>query len=130
MGPGRPPDDSPDGSPDRGIVALVTDLMDRSRLGVALPGVEFAGDPGGCADAGVVIVDLAARGGVDLAAVRAAAPRARIVAFGPHVDDAGLARGRSEGADLVLPRSRFFHDPAAAVATVGGGRAPGDAPGP
>ena len=120
----------PDGAPERAVVALVTDLMDRSRLGVALPGVEFAGDPGECAGAGVVIVDLAARGGVDLAAVRAVAPGARIVAFGPHVDEAGLARGRAEGADLVLPRSRFFHDPAGAVATVDRGRAPGDAPGP
>ena len=36
----------PDGAPERAVVALVTDLMDRSRLGVALPGVEFAGDPG------------------------------------------------------------------------------------
>jgi hypothetical protein len=38
------------------------------------------------------------------------------VAFGPHVDDAALDRARSQGADLVIARSRFFRDPLAAVA--------------
>ncbi len=40
--------------------------------------------------------------------MRAAAPGARIVAFGPHVDTEGLAQARRDGADAVLPRSRFF----------------------
>jgi hypothetical protein len=104
-----------DGRPVR-VVALVTDLMDRSRLGAGVPGVAFVRDAAGCADADVVIVDLART--PDVGPVRAAAPGARIVAFGPHVDDAALDRGRSTGADLVLPRSRFFRDPAAAVASV------------
>jgi hypothetical protein len=43
------------------------------------------------------------------------APGARIVAFGPHVDDELLAQAERDGADLVLPRSRFFQDPAAAI---------------
>jgi hypothetical protein len=98
------------------VVALVTDLMDRSRLGTAVPGITFARDAAGCAGADVVVVDLART--PDVGPVRAAAPGARIVAFGPHVDDAALERGRATGADLVLPRSRFFHDPAAAVASV------------
>jgi hypothetical protein len=39
-----------------------------------------------------------------------------VVAFGPHVDTELLDRATADGADVVLPRSRFFQDPAAAVA--------------
>ena len=101
------------------IVALVPDLMDRSRVSAALPDTRFLRDvgdcAGDCADATVVLVDLA-RHGSDVAALRAATPSARIVAFGPHVDDDALARARADGADAVLPRSRFFTDVAAAAA--------------
>jgi hypothetical protein len=96
------------------IVALMSDLMDRSRVSAAVDGVEFVRDAGACSTADVVIVDIA-RHGDAIAAVRAAAPAARLVAFGPHVDEAGLERARTDGADLVLARSRFFADPAAAV---------------
>ncbi|MFI5053885.1 MAG: hypothetical protein ACHQDE_05940 [Acidimicrobiia bacterium] len=96
------------------VVALVSDLMDRSRITSSLDGVEFARDADACAGAEVVIVDLA-RHGASVAAVRAAAPQARVVAFGPHVDEALLDRARRDGADLVLARSRFFQDPDAAV---------------
>ncbi len=40
----------------------------------------------------------------------------RIVCFGPHVDDEAAAAATAAGADVVMPRSRFFRDPAAAVA--------------
>ena len=96
------------------LVALVGDLMDRSRVSGAVPDVEFATEPAGCAGADVVVVDLA-RHADAVAAVRAAAPDARIVAFGPHVDSELLERARRDGADEVLPRSRFFQDPAAAI---------------
>jgi DNA-binding NarL/FixJ family response regulator len=92
------------------VVALTSDLMDRSKLSAALPGVAFALAP----DADVVIVDLA-RGVEQVAKVRADAPGARIVCFGPHVDDASMDAARAAGADVVLPRSRFFRDPAAAI---------------
>jgi len=95
-------------------VALVADLMDRSRLVSALPEAEMARDPADVVGADVVIVDLA-RHGAQLAALRAGAPDARIVAFGPHVDEAGLEAARADGADVVMPRSRFFRDPAAAA---------------
>ncbi len=72
-------------------------------------------DAGACADADVVIVDLA-RNADHVAAVRAAAPAARIVAFGSHVDTEVLEQATRDGADVVLPRSRFFQDPGAAVA--------------
>jgi hypothetical protein len=86
------------------IVALTTDLMDRSKLTSAIPGISFTITP----DADVVIVDLART--PDLAEVRATAPNARIVCYGPHVEDFTAV-----DADLVLPRSKFFRDPGAVV---------------
>jgi len=96
------------------IVALIGDLMDRSRVSNAIDGVEFATEPSACAGADVVVIDLA-RHAAAVASVRAAAADARIVAFGPHVDSALLEGATRDGADLVLPRSRFFQDAAAAL---------------
>jgi hypothetical protein len=88
--------------------------MDRSRLSSAVPDLAFARRPEDCEDAAVVVVDLA-RHGAAVAAVRDAAPGARIVAFGPHVDEGAAAAASRDGADVVLPRSRFFRDPSAAL---------------
>jgi hypothetical protein len=96
------------------VCALVGDLMDRSRISGAVEGVEFVRDGAACTGADVVLVDLA-RSGDQIPAARAAAPGARLVAFGPHVDDAGAEAARTAGADVVWPRSRFFRDPAAAL---------------
>ena len=96
------------------IVAMTSDLMDRSRISGAVAGVEFSTDPSAAAGADVVVIDLA-RHAASVAAVRAAAPAARIVAFGPHVDAEAFARAADDGADEVLPRSRFFQDPATAL---------------
>jgi hypothetical protein len=79
------------------IVALTSDLMDRSKISAAIPGVSF--ELG--ADADVVIVDITKH---RVEEVQAVAPGARLVLYGPHVD----------GGDGVIPRSRFFRDPAAA----------------
>ena len=97
------------------IVAITSELMDRSRISGALDGVEFARDAAACAGADVVVVDVA-RDAALVAAVRAAAPDARIVAFGPHVDTEVLDQASRDGADVVLPRSKFFQDPAGALA--------------
>ena len=78
--------------------------MDRSKISSAIAGVQFSLS----ADADVVIVDLSKN--VDLADVRAKAPNARVIGYGPHVEN--LAES---GADEVLPRSKFFTDPRAAV---------------
>jgi DNA-binding NarL/FixJ family response regulator len=94
------------------VCALVTDLMDRSRLSAAIPDVVFMLD--GTAD--VVIVDLARAGPQVVAEIRAETPGVRIVCYGPHVDDEAADAARALGADAVLPRSRFFRDPAAAIA--------------
>ncbi len=85
--------------------------MDRSRLSASLPDVRFTLDPA----TDFVIIDLA-RGVEQVASIRASHPHARIVCYGPHVDDASLDAARAAGADVVLPRSRFFRDPAAAIA--------------
>jgi hypothetical protein len=98
------------------VVALVDDLMDRSRISASLPGTVFVADAEGCADADVVLIDLA-RHADRVAVIRARVPSVRIIGFGPHIDDARLEGARRDGADLVLPRSRFFHDPKAALST-------------
>ena len=97
------------------IVAITSDLMDRSRIAGAVDGVEFARDAAACASADIVLVDLARNAGL-VTEIRAVAPRARIVAFGPHVDTEVLEQAARDGADAVLPRSKFFQDPAAALA--------------
>lgn len=96
------------------VCALVVDLMDRARISASLPDVVFVRDAADSAGADVVIVDLA-RSGQYVSAVREAAPSARIVGFGPHVDGEGASAARADGADVVLPRSRFFRDPSAAL---------------
>jgi len=98
------------------LVALVDDLMDRSRVRAALgDDVRFTRSPADTAGATVIVVDLARHAG-SVAAIRAAAPEAYVVAFGPHVEAAAMDEARAAGADRVLPRSRFFADVAAATA--------------
>jgi hypothetical protein len=96
------------------IVAFTNDLMDRSRLSAAIPELEMVRTPEDAAGAACVVVDLASHG-ASLPAIRAAAPHARLVAYGPHVDEAALAAADAAGADAVLPRSRFFRDPRSQV---------------
>jgi hypothetical protein len=96
------------------VVALASDLMDRSRMTAAIAGIAFARDPTECEGADVVIVDLA-RFASAVGDLRRALPNARIVTFGPHVDEDAAAGARASGADVVWPRSRFFRDPAAAL---------------
>lgn len=66
--------------------------------------------PGTAGDCRLALIDLTLQP-LDLpavvAAVRAAAPTAQIVAFGPHVDEALLASAKDAGCDLVWPRSQF-----------------------
>ena len=97
------------------VVALAGDLMDESRLRSAVDGLEVIRDAAAAAGADCVLVDVA-RHPDAVAALRSVAPSARIVAYGPHVDDEALARASADGADEVLPRSKLFRDPAAALA--------------
>jgi hypothetical protein len=99
------------------VVALVSDLMDRSRIFAALPEVEFVNDAASGEGAAFVVIDLA-RHADAVADVRRLCPEARIVAYGSHVDEATLEAARIAGAEMVLPRSRFFRDPAGALGDV------------
>ncbi|HEU5301790.1 MAG TPA: DNA-binding response regulator [Acidimicrobiia bacterium] len=102
------------------VVALVDDLMDRSRLGV-LGAVTWAASAEAAAELTgdglptTFVVDLT-RFASQVAVLRDLAPTGLIVAFGPHVDASLLADAAAAGADRVLPRSRFFADPASALA--------------
>lgn len=98
------------------VVALVADLMDRSRISGAIDDVTFASDAAATRDADVVVVDLARFASL-VPAVRAEVPNARIVAFGAHVDTDTITRAVDDGADVALARSQFFRDPAAAVSS-------------
>ena len=93
---------------------LVDDLMDRSKVGAAVPAMRFVRDPSECEGAELVVVDLGRHAG-SVPGLRARLPKARIVAYGRHDDPEALAAAEAAGADLVLPRSKFFHDPAAAL---------------
>jgi len=103
-------------NPTNRVVALVDDLMDRSRL-AAIDGITFTRDPAACAGAAVVVVDLA-KHATAIPAIVAAAPGARVVAFGSHVDTDALDAASGDGATLVLARSQFLRDPAAIVTTL------------
>jgi len=88
--------------------------MDRSRVAAALSDVTFVKEAAGVAGADCVVIDLGV-GAEAVAAARAVAPKARLVCFGPHVDHDVADQARANGADDVMPRSRFFRDPAAAM---------------
>jgi DNA-binding NarL/FixJ family response regulator len=96
------------------VCALVPDLMDRSRISAAIPDAQFSLD--GTAE--VVVVDIA-RDVQIVAEIRAEMPGVRIICFGPHVDNDSAAAALAAGANEVMPRSRFFRDPAAAIALPG-----------
>ena len=89
------------------VVALVPDLMDRSRLG-AVAEITFVSSPAGLAAAAaaadVVVVDLSRPGAWD--AVRGL--DARVIGFAPHVERELLEAASVAGCDEVLPRSVFF----------------------
>jgi len=93
------------------LALIVPDLMDRSRITAALP--DAVSSEAESAD--VIVIDIA-RALDQVARTRALASHARIVCFGPHVDDASADAARAAGADVVLARSKFFRDVSAAVA--------------
>src|SRR5688572_10852057 len=62
------------------------------------------------ADTKLVIVELSAVSGqlpAIITATRHTAPAARLVAFGPHVDETLLRSAQEAGCDLVLSRGQF-----------------------
>ena len=100
------------------VVALVDDLMDRSRLTAAVPDVTYTRDPAAAAGADVVVVDLARHGsarrhGASGRARRRASSRSGRTSTTPRLD-----RARADGADVVVARSVFFRDPGGAWCSV------------
>jgi hypothetical protein len=96
------------------VAAYVPDLMDRSRLASIVDEFVPSIDALAATDASVVVVDLG-RTGVVAALAPLVGRGVRVVAFGAHVDTALLDQARATGAE-VLPRSKLFADPAAAIA--------------
>ena len=88
------------------VVAYVPDLMDRSRISAAAPGVTFVSSPAAlsAAEADLVVVDLS-RPGV-LEAIPSLS--AKTIGFASHVDRATIEAARAAGCGEVLARSEFF----------------------
>jgi hypothetical protein len=96
------------------VLAYVPDLMDRSKVSGAAPGVEFVGTAaallGRATEAApplTIVVDLSRPGVLDALAALAATD-ARVIGFGSHVDAELLRRAREVGCQTVLARSAFF----------------------
>lgn len=93
------------------VVAYTPDLMDRSKVAAAAPGVVLVHRPGELAtvaSAGdVVVVDLSRPGVLD-ALPAVVATGARVIGFGSHVDRDLLGAARDAGCGEVLARSAFF----------------------
>ena len=95
--------------PSRGmkIAAYVPDLMDRSKVAAAVPGVEFVANPRLLVEveADLVVLDLSRPGVLEALSGLA---HVRSVGFGSHVDVETLEAARAAGCDVVLARSAFF----------------------
>lgn len=84
------------------IAVVSRDLMDRSRIVAAVEATGGSVAPPGEAD--LVLADLRC---TTPDQVRGWSVSARVVVFGPHVEEAALAAMAGAGAE-ALPRSRFF----------------------
>ena len=89
------------------VAAYVPDLMDRSKVAAAAPGVEFVPNPRLLVEveADLIVLDLS-RPGVLEALSRLA--HVRTIGFGSHVDVETLEAATAAGCDVVLARSEFF----------------------
>ena len=89
------------------LVALVTDLMDRSRISAARPEVSFLRGPAELAGLGehdVALVDLARPGVIEALG----GCRALLIGFVAHVDEVTASAATAAGVAEVLARSVFF----------------------
>jgi DNA-binding NarL/FixJ family response regulator len=92
------------------ILLWCDDLMSRTRIASALQAAgatvlkKTATETPDC-----VIVDLTSRDAAGhVARLRAAHPAVEIIAFGPHVDEAGLAAAKAAGANEAVPRGAIL----------------------
>ena len=114
------------------VVFLTNDLMFSSqvmgaaaKLGLKLHLVAKSADAAArlSPECRLVLVDLTLPG-LDLpaviAAARATSPSAKIIAFGPHVDEQTLAAAQSADAHVVLSRGQFHREYAQLLAAAAG----------
>jgi len=89
------------------VAGYVPDLMDRSKVAAAVPGVEFVANPRLLVEveADVVVLDLSRPGVIEALSALA---HVRTVGFGSHVDVETLQAATAAGCDVVLARSAFF----------------------
>lgn len=114
------------------VTGITADLFFRAKIeetarAAGLPRPSFVPRPE-LAKGDVVLLELGPRtGGVEaVARIHEAAPAARIVAFGSHVDAATLARALELGASESMPRSRFARE----LPRILRGEGPGAGPAP
>lgn len=88
------------------IVAVCTDLMDRSKITAAIDGVRVVRPEADLGMPDVVLVDLRLSAASEVVA-RAVELGARVVGYGSHVDDTVLTEARDAGAEAHA-RSVFF----------------------
>jgi DNA-binding NarL/FixJ family response regulator len=77
------------------------------------------------ADCRLALVDLSLEQlnlPVVVSALKAGAPAAQVVAYGPHVDEAALADAKEAGCDLVLTRGQFNKQYAELIASLAGAK--------
>jgi hypothetical protein len=95
------------------VVAYVPDLMDRSKLQTVVDRFVPTADALRGETADIVVIDLSRPGVLDVVP----ALEGRVVAFGRHDNVPLLDAARAAGCVVVLARSKFFADPAGAIAT-------------
>jgi len=90
------------------MVAYVPDLMDRSKVASAAPGMTFVSSPAdlpaASSGADLVVVDLSRPGVLEVLP----AITAPTIGFGRHDDRERLAAATAAGCNRVLARSAFF----------------------
>ena len=90
------------------VVAFVPDLMDQSKLRLAMPGICFVKEVSELIDIEVdlVVIDLSKSEVLEVLHKI----DSKILGFASHVDKEIIATAEKAGCEKVLPRSKFFHD--------------------
>ena len=92
----------------RQVAAFVPDLMDQSKLRLAMPGICFVKEVSELVDIEVdlVVVDLSKSEVLEVLHKI----DSKILGFVSHIDKEVIAVAEKAGCEKVLPRSKFFHD--------------------
>jgi len=90
------------------VVAFVPDLMDQSKLRLAMPDICFVKEVSELIDVEVdlVVIDLSKSEVLEILPLI----DSKILGFASHVDKEIISLAEEAGCEKVLPRSKFFHD--------------------